>query len=745
MEPPTDFRKLNDDEWRELEARADKFADALRRGGNVDWSEHLAGLSGNVRHAALHEFIKIDLEAAWKSGRRAFLDEYLRKFPELGGPYDLPAHLVYEEFRIRTSHGDKPEPDSYLTRFPHIAETLRGLLASGDNATRRDRAPSEPTRSPSIDQSVAIPKEVSPESMLPAVGQYQLLELLGRGQFGEVWRAKAPGGVEVAVKVISQPADRETAKRELQALELVKNLRHPCLMSTLAFWEHQNKVYIVIELADGTLRDRMKECKTEGKDGVPAEELVGYFASAADGLDFLHTKQVFHRDIKPDNILIINGHAKVADFGLARAQDRPDMSVSFAGTPVYMAPEVWGGKFRRESDLYSLALTYAELRLGRRPLDGKDFVELMSQQLDKLPDLKGLPPAENAVVARALAKQPEKRFPTCKVFVEELRRAVEQDSAPPVRRPRRTVPLWPVMAGLVLLIAAGTTCWFLFFKNGNRPTVPNGTLNTVGTVSTIVSSGSPIVSTTSGGTSKTTDLTPDPPRYPQGYRPVDPNDVQPVGNDRYAKRIERDEIGGIKPTFVLVVSNGKPLYVMETKAWNGLMADFLKTRDGNETASAPWRMKPADGVATGMTVSDAVACATWLSGRLPTPKEWDAAAGYSPEGNKPLVTKGPPAIGLAAPRPVNAPERDVVESTKVTDMTGNGREWTSEVILPDGGREPLTEKPRDGAVVVLRGRNYTLARQLMANDLNYEQAVPQTQFADKGSKYTTFRVVIEMK
>src|SRR5262245_10218518 len=163
MEPPTDFRKLNDDEWRELEARADQFADALRRGGNVDWSEHLAGLSGNLRHAALHEFIKIDLETAWKSGRRAFLDEYLRKFPELGGPYDLPAHLVYEEFRIRTSHGDKPEPDSYLTRFPHIAETLRGLLASGDNATRRDRAPSESTRSPAIDQSVAIPKEVSPE------------------------------------------------------------------------------------------------------------------------------------------------------------------------------------------------------------------------------------------------------------------------------------------------------------------------------------------------------------------------------------------------------------------------------------------------------------------------------------------------------------------------------------------------------------------------------------------------------
>ena len=92
-----------------------------------------------------------------------------------------------------------------------------------------------------------------------------------------------------------------------------------------------------------------------------------YFTSAADGLDFLHSRRVFHRDVKPDNILLMNGHAKLADFGLARAQERVDTSVSFAGTPVYMAPEVWRGKYRPESDQYSLAMTYAELRLGRRP------------------------------------------------------------------------------------------------------------------------------------------------------------------------------------------------------------------------------------------------------------------------------------------------------------------------------------------------------------------------------------------
>jgi len=730
MEPPTDFRKLTDDDWRELQERADRFAEALRRGGEVDWQEHLAGLSGNLRNCVLHEFIKIDLEAAWKSGRRAFLDEYLRKFPELGSPYDLPAHLVYEEFRIRSTLGDKPEPDSYLTRFPHIAETLRGLFQTGSQ-TRQDKAHLETLTPAAVDRSVVIPKETNPESMLTAVGQYEMLELLGRGQFGEVWRAKAPGGVEVAVKVISQPADRESAKRELQALELVKNLRHPCLMATLAFWEHQNKIYIVVELADGTLRDRMKECKQEGQEGVAAEELLRYFASAAEGLDFLHAKRVFHRDIKPDNILIINGHAKLADFGLARAGDRPDLSVSFAGTPVYMAPEVWGGKFKPQSDLYSLAMTYAELRLGRRPLDGKDFVELMSQQLDKAPDLKGLPPGETAVLTRALSKQPEKRHSSCKVFVEDLRVAVVQDGHP-ITRPR-AVPIWAVILGVVLLVGTGAGVWALLNGNGSQPT-GNGTAS-LPPPPTTTTKPPPTKSTPDNNTAKD----PNTPQetWPDKYRAVQGAQITDIGTKRYADRIEgKEEFSGVTPTFIKVaVSENKWLYVMETKVWNGLMAAFRKSPDG-----AKWSGTLSPGTPTaaamGMTFEEAAACANWLGGRLPTPDEWDTAAGYPPKGNVPLLTEGKPGVGLKAPRSVKDPHPDKV-STGVLDMLGNGREWTSRKVQVrgDGGAD----------FMVLRGRMFTLDEPLQAKHLLYEQTIPQTQLAGKGSPYTGFRVVIDPK
>jgi serine/threonine protein kinase len=689
MHPSSDFHQLTEPEWTELQTRADRFAEAVAGGQEVDWNEHLSGLTGRMRLAVLHEFIKIDLEEAWKHGRRLLLDDYIKRFPELGS--NLPAHLVCEELRIRISHGDRPDPDTYRIRFPNLLDTLESFFSGSNRLTQRE-LPSGPLTVPTMIGGVP-----SMETVLPAVGEYQLVTLLGRGQFGEVWKGIAPGGVEVAVKVINQPADREAAKRELQSLELVKNLRHPSLMSTLAFWTHQGKVYIVIELGDGTLRDQLKVAKNTGKAGLPTEDLIPFFTSAAAGLDFLHGRKVFHRDVKPDNILLVNGHAKLADFGLARAQERVDTSVSFAGTPVYMAPEVWRGKYRSESDQYSLAMTYAELRLGRRPIEGDDFVQLMSGQLNKPPDLEGLPAAEKTVVARALAKQPEKRYKSCGEFMAALK-AVFSGTTPP--SPRKPMGLWIAVASLVL-VAGVSVIWAIFGRNGDRPT----------------SSSTQVVLTT-----------------PAGYRAVDSESFKTIGNAHYSTRIERDPIGGIKPRFVLIVpTSGKPFYILETKAWMGLMAEYAPA----------WRSKHPDDVAVGMTASEAAGCAKLLGGRLPVPKEWDAAVGFDGQPGE-LIKAGHAALGKSSSRSAIDPDRDVA-TTGLTDFAGNGREWTAEmIVLPEGRRELLPEKPADDALVVLRGRNYTLTRALIGNDLIYEQTEPQTQYAGKGSRYTSFRVVIPL-
>src|SRR5262249_37830095 len=290
---------------------------------------------------------------------------------------------------------------------------------------------------------------------------------------------------------------------------------------------------------------RLKECKAEKMQGVPAEELVRYFTSAAEGLDFLHSKHVFHRDIKPDNILLVNGHAKVADFGLARAQDRPDMSVSFAGTPIYMAPEAWGGKFYPQSDQYTLAITYAELRLGRRPLDGKDFVELMSRHQDSLPDLEGVPSAENAVLSRALAKQPEKRYPSCKEFARALQDAVggpERRAAPPSR-----TPILAIVLGALVLIAVGVVV-FMNWPGSDSTTKRNGN-GTSGTVGRTVTTPTESGSTPTGKAKSSPTVDPELAGLPPGYTKVAGSEVRTIGNRPYPVRIEREEIGGTQPTF----------------------------------------------------------------------------------------------------------------------------------------------------------------------------------------------------
>ena len=273
---------------------------------------------------------------------------------------------------------------------------------------------------------------------------YRLLGRLGGGAFGEVSRTKAPGGFPAAVKIISRSFDHQEAQRELKALEITQGLNHPYLLRTEAAWLEENQLRIAMELAEGSLADRLKECRAAGLPGIPLPELLRYFREAAEALDWLHGKNVLHRDIKPENILILERHAKVADFGLVRLQSAGaalEATATFCGTMVYMPPETWRGKVSRHSDQYSLAVTYAELRLGRPPFSGKNHVELMMEHQQRTPNLSPLPPAEQAVLARALAKKSGERFPSCLAFVQALDEAMAPELRPShPAQPRSTAP-----------------------------------------------------------------------------------------------------------------------------------------------------------------------------------------------------------------------------------------------------------------------------------------------------------------
>src|SRR5262249_35458149 len=135
-------------------------------------------------------------------------------------------------------------------------------------------------------------------------------------------------------------------------------------------------------------------------------------------------QKLSHRDIKPQNLLHLKGHAKVADFGIARPQQNAvDHTLNIGGTPAYMPPEMWRGDISVHSDQYSLALTWYEMRAGRRVFHATNPLDLAQQHLTEKPDLSGVPEAEQKVLLRALAKKPDERFPTCVAFAQALREA----------------------------------------------------------------------------------------------------------------------------------------------------------------------------------------------------------------------------------------------------------------------------------------------------------------------------------
>jgi serine/threonine protein kinase len=326
-------------------------------------------------------------------------------------------------------------------RWPNCRAFVRAL-AEG----RRDDGQEEPAPLPIPPPAPGPATVVEPrEEAVAVTGGYRLVNRIGTGSFGEVWRAQAPGGVHVAVKVFFGTLDQEEGQRELAALGRIRELQHPSLLQLHGYWSSEERLYVLMELAEGSLRDRLEACRKEGRGAIPLTELLVYFRSAAEGLDYLHSKQLLHLDVKPEKILLVQDRAKVADFGWAQVQvqGRRPSSATGAGTPLYMAPEVFRGQVSPRSDQYSLAMAYAELRLGRRVLAGTNLMAIMLEALEGTPDLEPLPKAEQQVILRGLSKDPAQRYAKCTALVRALEeaQALARPSAPPPEAPPTAVQL----------------------------------------------------------------------------------------------------------------------------------------------------------------------------------------------------------------------------------------------------------------------------------------------------------------
>jgi serine/threonine protein kinase len=254
-----------------------------------------------------------------------------------------------------------------------------------------------------------------------SVGSYRIARLIGQGGMGRVYLAVHPSiGTRVAVKVLNAEctARPELVERFFAEARVFNLIRHENIVAVLDLSRlPDQRPYIVMEYIDGALLSRLLE-----RAPLPLEQTVQLLCELLDALSAAHARGIVHRDLKPDNILVTaGGRAKILDFGVAKL--RPELAGisaetrtgALVGTPQYMSPEQARGRpADARSDLYSVGLIAFEMLTGRRAFDSDTLFDLLRQHIEQpAPSLRALrpdlPPAIDAIVARALEKEPARR------------------------------------------------------------------------------------------------------------------------------------------------------------------------------------------------------------------------------------------------------------------------------------------------------------------------------------------------
>ena len=282
--------------------------------------------------------------------------------------------------------------------------------------------------------------------------RYDLERVLGAGGSADVYLATdTRHGRHVAIKVLRGDTGAELgAERFLREIEIAAALQHPNILPVFDSGELSGYLFYVMPFVDGaSLRDRLRS-------GGPMRwaEALEIVREVADALAYAHRRGIVHRDVKPDNIMFVGGHAVVADFGIARAiedarRDYRTPDGLGVGTPEYVAPEqALGQAVDSRSDVYSLGCTLYEMLSGSPPFTGPTAMALIVRKVNHtLPTLvatdRAAPVHAAVVLAQALAREPHDRFSSVEEFVEALERDGAAASKAPPRTRMRTIAVLP--------------------------------------------------------------------------------------------------------------------------------------------------------------------------------------------------------------------------------------------------------------------------------------------------------------
>jgi len=259
------------------------------------------------------------------------------------------------------------------------------------------------------------------------IGDYQILDELGSGGMGRVWRVRnvITDRVEAMKVLLPDLAGRqELAARFQREIKLMASLNHPNIAALRTAFTADNQLYMVMEYVEGvTLADKLE------KGPIPVNDAVNYTSQVLSAVGYAHQQHIIHRDIKPANMMLTpQGVVKLMYFGIARAGE--ERSLTMTGTTMgslsYMSPEqVKGEATDARSDLYSVGVSLYEFVTGQRPFTASSDYSIMAAHVKEAPkppvDLHpGLPPALNEIILMAIAKDPALRFQTAEAFRNAL-------------------------------------------------------------------------------------------------------------------------------------------------------------------------------------------------------------------------------------------------------------------------------------------------------------------------------------
>jgi len=311
------------------------------------------------------------------------------------------------------------------------------------------------------------------------IGKYEILEMLGKGAMGLVYKALDPDiNREVAVKtirfdMISDESEKEDLmKRFMREAQAAGKLVHPNIVTIFNVGKEENLTYIVMQFISG--RSLKEVIDSEKK--MPIRDIIRIMCHLCDALDYAHQNGIVHRDIKPANILLDQkGKPLIVDFGVAHVEmSNLTQSGTIIGTPSYMSPEqVIGKDIDRRSDIFSLGIILYELLTGKKPFEGDHITAIAYKIVNEKPKTlheqkKNLPKDFEYILEKALAKSPKERYQSCREMADELNAMLEPTertvilgkdgkgiSVRPEKKKKKLLVVFAAFFAVIFLAAAG--------------------------------------------------------------------------------------------------------------------------------------------------------------------------------------------------------------------------------------------------------------------------------------------------